>query len=139
MFFILLNSSILQIISINSGSGERLTSSSYEEYITDQIRGDNAWNLVSTLSNATFEGRLTATVGQHLAAEFIASYFSDLGILPAGDLTRINGVTRSYYQEFTLSSSDGRGWSSGPTENVLGWVPGKNDEVVIISAHYDHL
>lgn len=115
-----------------------MTTSSYESFFLDQFDGNRAWDIIKILANSSFEGRLTATRGQHLAAKFIAKQFEEIGLLPAGDLVGNNGDTRSYFQNFTLSAQDGR-WTNGSTENVLGRLQGESDETVIISAHYDHL
>jgi len=131
------------IISVNvqphtALSGDMLTSTSYESFILDQIDGKRAWEFVNILANSTFAGRLAATPGQYLAASFIASLYAELGLLPAGDLLEHGGTQRSYSQTFTLSNEQGK-WSNGSTENVLGWLKGQSNELVIISAHYDHL
>ncbi len=115
-----------------------MTTSSYESFFLDQFDENRAWDINKILANDSFEGRLTATRGQHLAAKFIAKQYEEIGLLPAGDLIGNNGDTRSYFQNFTLSAQEGR-WTNGSTENVLGRLQGESDEMVIISAHYDHL
>lgn len=115
-----------------------MTTSSYESFFQDQFDENRALDIIKILANASFEGRLTATRGQHLAAKFIAKQFEEIGLFPAGDPVKGNGETRSYSQNFTLSAEEGK-WTNGSTENVLGWLPGISDKTVIISAHYDHL
>ncbi|MFQ5820901.1 MAG: M28 family peptidase [Candidatus Heimdallarchaeota archaeon] len=115
-----------------------MTTSSYESFFHDQFDENRAWDIIKILANASFEGRLTATRGQHLAAKFIVKQFEEIGLFPAGDPVKGNGETRSYFQNFTLSAEDGK-WTNGSTENVLGRLQGESNETVIISAHYDHL
>jgi len=74
---------------------------------------------VKYLTSDECEGRAEATEGERKAAEYISGIFRDAKIKP---------VT----QEFPTHGGDkGR--------NVIGIVPGKSDEAVVIGAHYDHL
>ncbi|MFQ6124400.1 MAG: M28 family metallopeptidase [Candidatus Heimdallarchaeota archaeon] len=133
---VFMSSNIQPVISPISES--YVTTSSYESYFLDQFDGNRAWQIVNSLANASFEGRLTATRGQHRAANFIAEQFEEIGLFPAGDPVKSDEETRSYFQNFALSVQEGK-WTNGSTKNVLGWLQGKSDERVIISAHYDHL
>lgn len=86
--------------------------------------------LVYTLASPKFEGRESATDGQEKAAKYIRKYYKKNGVQPG------NGT--SYFQEFEVIEN---GISMGMSENVLGFIEGfdKKDEVLVISAHYDHL
>lgn len=86
--------------------------------------------LVYTLASPKFEGRESATDGQDKAAKFIRRYYKKNGIMP--------GNGSSYFQEFEVVEY---GISQGMSENVLGFIEGddKKNEVLVISAHYDHL
>nr|WP_242203772.1 M28 family peptidase [Aestuariivivens insulae] len=78
-----------------------------------------------------FEGRKVGTKGQKLAAKFIKDYYQNIGVVsPYED--------KNYYQTIPASflSRDAKA-----SENVLAYIEGteKPDELIIISAHLDHL
>jgi hypothetical protein len=52
---------------------------------------------VTYLSSPALEGRLTGSPGERLATDYIAAYFKQLGLMPAGD----HG---SYFQEFDFTA-----------------------------------
>lgn len=81
-----------------------------------------------------FEGRKTGEIGQKKATEFLRNYYINEGIKSACG-------TDNYYQTIPsdfLSTSTNKFKSS---ENVLAFIEGseKPDEVIVISAHLDHL
>lgn len=78
-----------------------------------------------------FEGREAGAKGQKLAAEFLKNFYLNNDIKsPLNDTL--------YYQHIP---ADKLPEGIGDTENVLAFIEGaeKPDEVLIISAHYDHL
>jgi len=82
---------------------------------------------IQTLSSADFEGRKTGTKGNKMAADFISSRFKALGIRAYQD---------SFFHSFSFKNRqnvaiDGR--------NVIGFIKGKSDRAIVISAHYDHM
>ncbi|AXP82909.1 Bacterial leucyl aminopeptidase precursor [Mariniflexile rhizosphaerae] len=82
-------------------------------------------------SSKDFEGRRVGEIGQKKAAEFIKTYYQKEGIKsPLG----VNNYYQSIPEDF---------FSNGikASENVLAYIKGseKPDEVIIISAHLDHL
>lgn len=86
--------------------------------------------LVTRLASNAFEGRESATDGQRKAANFIKRYYKNHDVAPGnGDV---------YLQEFEVKV---RGISEGMSTNVLGFIEGedKKDEILVLSAHYDHL
>lgn len=78
-----------------------------------------------------FEGRGAGAKGQKLAAEFLKNYYVNLNLK-----SPINDTL--YYQYIP---ADKLPEGIGDTENVLAFIEGaeKPNEVLIISAHYDHL
>ncbi|MBD0822457.1 M28 family peptidase [Aestuariibaculum marinum] len=83
-------------------------------------------------ASSEFNGRRVGEPGQKKAAHFLKSYYQSEGIVsPLGD-------TINYYQsipkDFFLKDIK-------PTENVLAFIKGSEspDEIIIISAHLDHL
>lgn len=79
------------------------------------------------------EGRMTGTKGQHMAANYIRDFYIKEGIKPAPE-------TDNYFQKIPVSFFAARR-DPQPSENVLAFIKGseKPDEIVIISAHLDHV
>ena len=104
---------------------------------------------LTILSSDSLEGRETGKKGQKIAAEYLKKHFINIGIPPY--------KKNKYFQEFKVKSDRHickcedcdtdfikkifkknkiiRG------ENVLGYIEGSDlkDELIIITAHYDHL
>lgn len=86
-------------------------------------------NDLKTLSSDSYEGRKTGTMGAQKARTFIVERFKKLGIQSFSDHP-------DYLQAFTFQTKDSKQLKG---QNVLGYIPGKLKECVVISAHYDHL
>lgn len=88
--------------------------------------------MLYTYASDEFEGRKTGEVGQKKAIEFIKQHYIDNGIaspIAEGD----------YFQEIPVEYFKGRADSA--SENVIAYIKGseKPDEVLVISAHLDHI
>ena len=88
-------------------------------------------HLVELTSDA-FEGRRTGEKGQKLAANYLAEYYKSLEMEA--------GVYEGQYFQ-NIPKDFFRGESNFDSENVLGYIHGTEfpEEVIVISAHYDHL
>jgi hypothetical protein len=100
---------------------ETVTSNSAAQSITaDELRRHAA-----ALADDTFEGREAGSRGGRAAAGYLQMQFKAYGLKPAGD-------KGGYFQVF-----------NGNCRNILGLVEGSDpalkDEVIIFSAHYDHV
>lgn len=103
---------------------------------------------LEVLASDSLEGRETGQPGQKMAAEYIANYFKKIGIPPY--------KWNTYYQKFRVKAREHlckcstcdntflksllkRNYVKG--ENVLGYIEGTDlkEELLIITAHYDHL
>ena len=104
---------------------------------------------LSILASDSLEGRETGQKGQKMAADYIMNHFKNIGIPPYKG--------KKYYQKFRVKSGKHickcddcdvnfvkklfgkRKWIKG--ENVLGYIEGTDlkEELIIITAHYDHL
>ncbi len=84
---------------------------------------------VYLLASDQFEGRASGSKGQKLAAEFLKRYYIKEGIKSPEKNDYFQQIPDSFYGSGFLA-----------TENVYAYVEGdsKPEEVVIISAHYDH-
>lgn len=96
------------------------------------IKQDTLKKLLYTYASRKFEGRETGSTGQRKASEFLKSYYIKHNIyspLKNGD----------YFQNIPKAYFDGH--SKGKSENVIAYIKGseKPEEVIIISAHLDHL
>ena len=81
-------------------------------------------------SSDAYEGRATGTKGQKLAANFLKQYYLSEGIAsPLGNDNYYQTISQGYFSNNYRDS-----------ENVVAYVEGseKSNEVIIISAHYDH-
>jgi Zn-dependent M28 family amino/carboxypeptidase len=78
------------------------------------------------LSSEQMQGRKPGTVGHELAQKYIINQFAAVGVKPFGD---------SYLQGFSYNSSQ----KEIKAFNIVGFLPGKSDKYIVISAHYDHL
>ena len=101
------------------------------------------------LSSDSMEGRETGKKGQKMAADYIMNHFKNIGIPPY--------KKKSYYQKFKVKNgrhmckcddcdTDFLKKMLGKNkyikgENVLGFIEGTDlkEELIIITAHYDHL
>tara|TARA_B100001250_G_scaffold175206_1_gene150685 strand:- start:41 stop:1081 length:1041 start_codon:yes stop_codon:yes gene_type:complete len=106
---------------------------------------------LNILASDSLEGRETGKLGQKMAAEYIMNHFKDIGIPPY--------KKNSYYQKFKAESDRHickyncencdedfitklfKKKRIVKGENVLGYIEGTDlkDELIIITAHYDHL
>lgn len=84
------------------------------------------------LTSDEFEGRRTGENGQKVAANYIADFYKSMDMEA--------GVSEGQYFQ-TIPKEFFNGKSNSSSENVLGFIYGieKPEEVIIISAHYDHL
>ncbi|GAA3652514.1 M28 family peptidase [Flavivirga jejuensis] len=82
-------------------------------------------------SSDEFEGRKVGEKGQKLAAEFLKSYYISENIAsPFGNDNYYQTIPKDFFSQEIKSS-----------ENVLAYIEGseKPEEIIIISAHLDHL
>jgi Zn-dependent M28 family amino/carboxypeptidase len=82
---------------------------------------------IKTLSSEKFEGRRTGTAGNKLAADYIVKRFAEIGL---------SSYLDSFRHPFTFRS---RADEVRKGTNLVGYIKGKSDKVIVISAHYDHL
>lgn len=106
------------------------------------ITSEDLKSHITYLADDKLGGREAGTQFEAIAANYIADYFEEFGLEPAGD-----GDT--YFQEFFINTSvlinphstDSTEGEMRLAKNVAGIVRGTSDsdEFVIIGAHYDHL
>ncbi|MFD1079576.1 M28 family peptidase, partial [Longispora fulva] len=83
---------------------------------------------LKVLSSDEMEGRETATEGNSKAREYVIKRFKEEGAKP---------FEGKFIHEFTFLKPQTNEQVTG--QNIIGVVPGKTDEILVISAHYDHV
>ena len=123
-------------------------------YFSNTITENDLKRHLTFLASDSLRGRLAGSIEQKVAAEYIAKHFWENGltaVVPESDT--INKF--SYFQPFYIKEYFGsqysvmfnpsekmrKGKGVISTENVLGFLEGtdKKEEVLVISAHYDHI
>ncbi|GAA4300154.1 M20/M25/M40 family metallo-hydrolase [Compostibacter hankyongensis] len=83
---------------------------------------------VRTLSADKMKGRRTGTSGNRMAQFYILQRFREAGLLP------LQGESYEYPFFFT-----GKSGEKIMGTNLLGRIKGRTDDIIVLSAHYDHL
>lgn len=83
---------------------------------------------VETLSSDAYEGRKSGTKGGEMARSYLIGRLKEIGIQPYPSL-------KGYEQNFEIRSRNTL--TSG--KNLIAYIPGKSENVIVISAHYDHI
>ena len=93
---------------------------------------------VSYLASDELEGREIGTMGETLAAEYVANRMSDIGLKPMGE--------DGYLQHFDIHlKSNPHAEKPAPDDpvisgkNVIGLLDNGAEKTICIGAHYDHL
>jgi Zn-dependent M28 family amino/carboxypeptidase len=104
--------------------------------IIAQIREENIRAELGFLASDAMQGRASGSNYERIAAEYIGSQFRQFGLEPGGDTD--SAGNKSFVQRVALERA-----SSGATWNAIGVLRGSDqraaDEVIMISAHLDHL
>lgn len=123
----------------------------------DRIDTTRVRRAISILAADSMEGRLTGSPGMERAARWLEQEYQAVGLVPAGD-------SGTYRQHIPLRSAQGpnatgrvrpapveswEAWRALPadqqlrTQNIAGLIRGSDpalrDEVVLVTAHYDHI
>ncbi len=94
--------------------------------IDSLITKESLYKTVSFLSSDSLKGRLTGSLGNLIAADYIKQYFKKNGVKP------IN-VFPKYYDSFLVQNKI-------LALNVVSAVKGYgSDSMIVVSAHYDHI
>ncbi|MBL0940331.1 MAG: M20/M25/M40 family metallo-hydrolase [Gemmatimonadaceae bacterium] len=123
----------------------------------DRIDTTRVRRAISILAADSMEGRLTGSPGMERAAKWIEQQYKAVGLAPAGD----SGTYRQHIPLRTAQGPNSTGrarpapveswaaWNALPadqrlrTQNIAGVLRGSDpslrDEVVLVTAHYDHI
>jgi Zn-dependent M28 family amino/carboxypeptidase len=94
------------------------------------ITVESTQQVLATLAADAMQGRQDGTLGAQKAAQYIAEQFQAAELQPFADL-------KGYEQNYEIDGAE----AIIPASNVIGFIKGKSrpEELVIFSAHYDHL
>jgi Zn-dependent M28 family amino/carboxypeptidase len=96
-----------------------------------QIKPQTLQTKLYTIASDEFEGRDTGQPGQKKTAEYLKSFYKSIGVKAAlGDDNYFQIIPSSFFNDNIPSS-----------ENVVAYIPGdgSTEEVLVLSAHYDHI
>jgi len=129
--FIIAIASVVLFSNISCNTNKTITTEKYEKILpkySKQVSEAELKKQLYVIAGPEMEGRNAGTESEVRAGNYIANYYKELGIegpngnyfqvIPAGTFPRVKGEMR----------------------NVMGFIQGseKPEEVVVISAHYDH-
>jgi len=99
---------------------------------------------LQVLCSEKMAGREGGTEGEAEAALYLANFLKEKKLQPAGE-------EETFFQSFPIKGymprlgnkrmtyGLGNSFNQGTSENVLALLEGKTQEVIVVSAHYDHL
>jgi len=120
------------ILACGSGKTDGSSKESDKIKYAEQIKTEDLKEHLFLLSSDILEGRKTGDKKQKLAVNYFTAYYEHLGLLAPDEYPEYTQMIPKEYFENR---------SEGPSPNVLAFIEGSKfpNEVVIISAHYDHL
>jgi len=86
-----------------------------------------------TFADDKMEGRMTGENGNNKAAEYLRNFYMDEGIAsPIEENNYYQSIPAEYFKDAT---------NGNPSQNVVAFIKGseKPDEIIVLSAHYDHI
>lgn len=156
-----------QFLAITAAPQKRSAVVPSRAYPDDKIDPANVRRGIDILAGDAMEGRRTGSPGSERAAQWLMTQFKSVGLLPAGDSgTYFQNIPLEMVPPVAAPNGGGRGgpasraprpramtswaaWDSLPAErkgrgsNVVGLLKGSDptlsSEVVLVTAHYDHL
>jgi len=82
---------------------------------------------VKILSADSLEGRQSGSQGSSMAQAYILKRFQQIGLKPFG---------KDYTQHFRI---DSKKLTVAQATNLIGYIPGKSEKAIVVTAHYDHV
>ncbi|MFD0941671.1 M28 family peptidase [Pedobacter boryungensis] len=107
-----------------------LSCSTVKNNQSDPKTGEQLLKDVETLSLDKYEGRKTGTKGSEMARTYLVGRLKEIGLKPYPGMS-------SYEQNFEIKGRNGAAAIQG--KNLISYIPGKSDNIIVISAHYDHI
>ncbi len=131
MKYFLLTALTVLVVSCNSaqtGSSKKVSRVDYANTITIEELKTHLY----IIADDKMGGRMTGSDGQKMAAEYLRNFYMDQGIKSPIE-------ENNYYQPVPASYLGPR--ITVDSENVVAYIKGseKPDEIIVLSAHYDHV
>jgi Zn-dependent M28 family amino/carboxypeptidase len=120
---------------ISCGPGKTINATqedSIREKYAEEIQAEDLKEHLYLLSSDILKGRKTGEKGQKMAVNYLTAYYEHLELK--------SPLNNPDYQQH-IPKSHFRGKSRADSQNVLAYIEGSEfpDQVIVISAHYDHL
>ena len=127
--FLLLALALLQSCATNLSYSGSPFKKSYESISSDELKTH-----LYIVASDEMEGRETGSEGQKKAGKYLIEQYRKMGVSHPKSMS-------SFYQIVPKEALLGRRGSLPESENILAFVEGseKPEEVIVISAHYDHV
>ncbi|MCF6222308.1 MAG: M28 family metallopeptidase [Flavobacteriaceae bacterium] len=124
----------ISVLLISCGSNKQLSlnDDSVKNKYAAEIKAKDIKEHLYILASDILEGRRTGEKGQKMAANYITAFYKNLGLkAPEGHDNYLQEIPKAFFN----------GKSNADSENVVAYISGseKPDEIIVISAHYDHL
>jgi Zn-dependent M28 family amino/carboxypeptidase len=116
----------------NSAQNTKDKNMSREDY-ANTITSEELKTHLYEFASDEMQGRMTGEKGQKLAAEYLRNFYQDQGISsPIEKNNYYQNIPAEYFNRMKEPKS---------SENVLAFIRGseKPDEIIVLSAHYDHV
>ena len=130
-YFFLSILSIL-VVSCNTAQTAKVSKKTRVDY-ANSITADELKTMLYTFASDEMQGRMTGEKGQKLAAEYLRNFYQDNGIAsPIEKNNYYQTIPAEYFSRMSKPKS---------SENVVAFIEGseKPDEIIVLSAHYDHV
>ncbi|WP_124642668.1 M28 family metallopeptidase [Amniculibacterium aquaticum] len=103
----------------------------------ESIKSDELKKNLFVIASDEMEGRDTGSKGQKKAGDYVINYYKDRKI-------GYPEVLGSYFQKVPAEYMNKKSWNGkrfSDSDNILAFIKGseKPNEIVVISAHYDHI
>lgn len=126
---------LITVIFINCSSQQNKSTVSNLVPYLNSITAENLKTALTIVASDEMEGRETGSIGQKKAGDFLINEYKKNGVLfPKG--------AESYYQKVPAAYLNAiRNEDLPDSENIWAFIEGseKPDEIVVLSAHYDHV
>lgn len=91
------------------------------------------------LSSDKYEGRKPGTYGGRLAQYYLSNRFKEIGLKPYTEDFKMGFVVLGEKINKKQPDSLIENYKQTYGVNIVGYIPGKKPEAIVISAHYDHV
>lgn len=126
---------LLIALLISCGTGKTINAvqdDAVRQKYAEEIQPDELKEHLYLLSSDILQGRKTGEKGQKMAVNYLTAYYEHLELkAPVDHSDYTQNIPKKYFN----------GKSRADSKNVLAYIEGSEfpDQVVVISAHYDHL